>query len=72
MLRLGLSTIVLASAISMANAARCADYSSCEQAVRAWCAGYHPRADGDNDGIPCENLCPNKRVVDQIRQEIGC
>ncbi len=36
-----------------------------------WCNGYR-RADGDNDGIPCENVCPNKMIVDQIRREIGC
>ncbi|MEN0001078.1 MAG: excalibur calcium-binding domain-containing protein, partial [Pseudomonadota bacterium] len=46
--------------IGIAEAATCKQYSSCEQAVRNWCAGNHPRADGDNDGIPCENVCPSK------------
>ncbi len=36
-----------------------------------WCEGYK-RADADKDGIPCENVCPNKEIVDKIRAEIGC
>ena len=53
-------------------AATCKSYSSCEQAVRNWCEGRHDGADRDRDGIPCENVCPSKRLVDQIRREIGC
>jgi hypothetical protein len=34
----------------------CADFSTCEQAQAALNAGYSS-IDGDNDGIPCENLC---------------
>ncbi len=55
-----------------ADAARCTDYSTCEQAVRNWCAGNHPRADGDNDGIPCENVCTSRRTVEEIKAAIGC
>jgi len=55
-----------------AIAASCKDYSTCREAVIEWCAGNHPRADGDKDGIPCENVCKSKRQVDQIKQEIGC
>jgi len=58
-----LSSVVLAQT---AAAAKCSDYRSCSQAVRAWCAGWHPRADGDKDGIPCENVC---RSVPQVRRE---
>ncbi|WP_127524305.1 excalibur calcium-binding domain-containing protein [Mesorhizobium sp. Z1-4] len=49
----------------------CKQVSSCEEAVILWCSGYD-RADGDDDGIPCENVCPSKRLVDQIRRQIGC
>ena len=49
----------------------CRSVSSCEEAVRLWCGGYS-RADGDNDGIPCENVCSTKRQVDEIRARIGC
>ncbi|WP_268883409.1 excalibur calcium-binding domain-containing protein [Jiella pelagia] len=49
----------------------CKSVSSCEEAVRLWCGGY-TRADGDNDGIPCENVCSSKREVDEIRARIGC
>ena len=49
----------------------CKSVSSCEEAVRLWCGGYS-RADGDNDGIPCENVCTSKREVDEIRARIGC
>nr|WP_265516267.1 excalibur calcium-binding domain-containing protein [Nitratireductor luteus] len=51
--------------------ASCKAVSSCREAVVMWCNGYR-RADGDGDGIPCENVCPDKRLVDQIRREIGC
>ena len=49
----------------------CKQVSSCEEAVILWCSGYR-RADGDNDGIPCENVCRSKKQVDAIRREIGC
>jgi hypothetical protein len=49
----------------------CKQVSSCREAVILWCSGYR-RADGDSDGIPCENVCPSKELVDQIRREIGC
>lgn len=55
-----------------AFAARCADYVTCEQAVIAWCQGEHPRADGDHDGIPCENVCSSKAQVEEIKARIGC
>ncbi len=52
--------------------ASCKSYKSCREAVEAWCAGRHPRADGDHDGIPCENVCHSKAEVDQIMATIGC
>lgn len=51
--------------------ATCQDMRSCRDAVELWCGGYS-RADGDGDGIPCENVCSSKREVDAIREEIGC
>jgi hypothetical protein len=55
-----------------AYAARCTDYSSCEEAVIAWCAGQHPKADGDRDGIPCENVCSSLEDVEEIKVRINC
>lgn len=49
----------------------CKQMRTCEDAVILWCNGYR-RADGDNDGIPCENVCGSKREVDAIRAAIGC
>lgn len=49
----------------------CKQVSSCEEAVILWCSGY-TRADGDGDGIPCENVCSTKAQVDAIRRQIGC
>ncbi|WP_244423629.1 hypothetical protein [Nitratireductor pacificus] len=49
----------------------CKSVSSCREAVIMWCNGYR-RADGDGDGIPCENVCPDKQTVDRIRKDIGC
>ena len=70
--RIVIAAVLVLCEVSLANAARCADYRTCEQAVAAWCAGRHPRADGDNDGIPCENVCRSKAQVDAIRARIGC
>lgn len=49
----------------------CKQVSSCEEAVILWCSGYR-RADGDNDGIPCENVCSTLEQVNEIRRVIGC
>ena len=50
----------------------CKSYRNCAAAVRSWCAGRHPRADRDNDGIPCENVCRSRRQVVSIMKKIGC
>jgi hypothetical protein len=49
----------------------CKAASSCEEAVEMWCGGYG-RADADDDGIPCENVCRSRSQVDSIKQRIGC
>jgi hypothetical protein len=49
----------------------CKAVSTCEEAVIMWCNGYS-RADGDGDGIPCENVCRSRRQVNEIRAAIGC
>lgn len=54
-----------------ASAITCKSYRACSQAVVNWCTGRHPRADGDRDGIPCENVCKSVRQVRQIRKELG-
>lgn len=56
---------------TVASAATCKDYRSCREAVIAWCEGKHPRADGDKDGIPCENVCNSRAQVEKIQKEIG-
>lgn len=62
----------LTAAAGEAQAARCTDYTTCRQAVIAWCAGNHPGADRDKDGIPCENVCRSLAEVVAIMAEIGC
>jgi hypothetical protein len=57
--------------ILMAQRRSCKAASTCEEAVEMWCGGYS-RADGDDDGIPCENVCRSKSHVDAIKQRIGC
>lgn len=49
----------------------CKQVSSCEEAVEIWCNGYR-RADGDGDGIPCEDVCHSTEQVDGIRAQQGC
>lgn len=52
--------------------ASCKSYNTCEQAVKNWCTGRHNRADGDGDGIPCENVCRTRAQVIEIMRRIGC
>jgi len=59
-------------AFSSAQAASCKSYRTCAQAVKAWCSGDHPRADGDGDGIPCENVCKSKKQVQAEKKKIRC
>ena len=66
------SIVALVTTASPTLAATCKSYSSCGQAVKNWCEGRHNGADRDKDGIPCENVCKSKRVVDEIRRQIGC
>lgn len=56
---------------SVAQRRGCKSVFSCREAVEMWCSGY-ARADGDGDGIPCENVCSSRGQVDAIRREIGC
>lgn len=49
----------------------CKQVNSCEEAVALWCNGYG-RADGDSDGIPCENVCHSVEQVEEIKQRQGC
>ena len=65
-------TSLFLSLSNVAYAAKCTDYSTCRQAVIAWCNDEHPRADGDGDGIPCENVCNSRAQVEAIKREIGC
>ena len=66
-------TFILGMTVSVAAfAARCTDYLTCKDAVIAWCQGAHPKADGDRDGIPCENVCLSKEQVEKIKAEIKC
>jgi len=65
MVCLAMIAVVLASNES-AEAASCKKYKSCAEAVKAWCAGTHPSADRDGDGIPCENVCKSLRQVKAI------
>ena len=69
---LSLSLVFIHLSAVAAEAVRCKDYSNCRQAVINWCSGKHNRADGDGDGIPCENVCRSLSKVNQIRRSIGC
>jgi hypothetical protein len=57
--------------ILMAQRRSCQTVSTCEEAVQMWCGGYS-RADGDNDGVPCENVCRSLSQVQAIKTKIGC
>ncbi|MFT6024546.1 MAG: hypothetical protein ACI9PY_002673 [Ascidiaceihabitans sp.] len=55
----------------------CGRVRSCEEAVYQWCVCGYSRADGDNDGVPCEKLCgqSTRKNLDRVRrykQQFGC
>ncbi|MCA2008867.1 excalibur calcium-binding domain-containing protein [Tritonibacter mobilis] len=55
----------------------CGQVRSCKEAVYQWCICGYSRADGDNDGVPCEKVCGqstpgNVSNVRSIRRELGC
>jgi hypothetical protein len=68
---------VFAMPTAMGNSLRqnvrvtCKQVGSCDEAVQIWCNGYR-RADGDSDGIPCENVCYTLEQVNELRQQQGC
>ncbi|MCQ8782860.1 hypothetical protein [Mangrovibrevibacter kandeliae] len=72
LLRLALAALLTACCLGESLAASCKSYRTCREAVVAWCAGRHPGADGDSDGIPCENVCRSRAEVAAIMREIGC
>jgi len=45
----------------------CQAASTCEEAVEMWCGGYS-RADGDGDGILCENVRRSLVQVEAIKK----
>jgi hypothetical protein len=49
----------------------CKQVDSCAEAVDLWCDGYN-RADGDNDGIPCENVCSSREEVEALEGDRHC
>ena len=55
----------------LAQRRSCRSARSCREAVEMWCGGY-ARADGDNDGVPCETVCRSRAQVAEIRRAIGC
>ena len=57
--------------ILMAQRRSCQTVRTCEEAVQMWCGGYS-RADGDHDGVPCENVCRSISQVETIKSRIGC
>jgi hypothetical protein len=55
----------------------CGEVRSCREAVYQWCVCGYRRADGDNDGVPCEKVCgqSSSRNISNVRQimsELGC
>lgn len=59
------------SPVRLVRGATCKTVNSCQEAVELWCGGYG-RADGDSDGIPCENVCSSREEVQAIERQIGC
>ncbi|WP_120502958.1 excalibur calcium-binding domain-containing protein [Sulfitobacter mediterraneus] len=55
----------------------CGKVRSCEEAVYQWCVCGYKRADGDNDGVPCEKHCgQSSRTslarVKSFKKQFGC
>lgn len=55
----------------------CGKVRSCKEAVYQWCVCGYARADGDNDGVPCEKHCGQSsrsslERVKSYKKELGC
>ena len=55
----------------------CGKVRSCEEAVYQWCVCGYSRADGDNDGVPCEKVCGQSsaaslRRVNAFKEQFQC
>lgn len=58
------------SEISLAK--NCTEYRSCAEVISDHPDGNFGRRDGDNDGIPCENVCRSrKQVEDLLKRNAG-
>ena len=67
----GASAAAASTSTPTTSATSCKSARTCRDAVILWCNGYN-RADGDGDGIPCENVCRSLAQVEPIKKEIGC
>jgi hypothetical protein len=65
------TTLAPTTLIQARRGLTCKQMPDCRSAVILWCSGYG-RADGDGDGIPCENVCSSRRQVEAVLKEIGC
>ncbi len=49
----------------------CKAYQSCADVIADYPDGKFGRKDGDDDGIPCENVCSSKKQVQKLLKEVS-
>lgn len=49
----------------------CKYYRSCAEVIADYPDGKFGKRDGDNDGIPCENVCRSRKQVEQLLKELS-
>ncbi len=66
--------LVLAILLSLpgAGAAKsCKVYKSCAEVIADYPTGNFGKKDGDQDGIPCENVCSSKVQVQKLLKKLS-
>ncbi len=62
---------LLISAPGISTAKSCKAYRSCAEVIADYPDGKFGRKDGDQDGIPCENVCRSKKQVRELLKKVS-
>ncbi len=68
-LSLLLAVLLLSPEVSAAK--YCKYYRSCAEVIADYPDGKFGKRDGDNDGIPCENVCRSRQQVQDLLNQMA-
>lgn len=55
----------------LSEAKYCKYYRSCAEVIADYPDGKFGKRDGDNDGIPCENVCRSRQQVQDLLNDLA-